>query len=126
MSQRVDLACLVAGMKSPNEGRMNCAESALARGRPRYHELSTLPTQRPAALSTDPSAAADDYLAHYFDLIPYRWLYVLSVGGFLSLFLIVFQPFGVSNYQRDFQVSLSFVLSVHSTSNVCPKWLVMS
>ena len=58
------------------------------------------------------TAPKDDYLVHYFELNAYRWLYVLSIGTFMSLFLIVFQPFGVSNYDPDFHLNLLFLANM--------------
>jgi hypothetical protein len=31
---------------------------------------------------------SQDYLAHYFDIALYNWLFALSIGVFLALFLL--------------------------------------
>jgi hypothetical protein len=53
-----------------------------------------------------------DYLTHYFDIARYQWLFALSIGVFLALFLLVFQPFGVNNLDPTFHISLEFALAV--------------
>lgn len=61
------------------------------------------------AAATDPS---EDYLVHYFGLAYYKWILVSSIGGFLALFLVLFQPFGVSNYDPRFSIDRTFLLSM--------------
>lgn len=56
--------------------------------------------------------AAQDYLSHYFDIARYQWLFALSIGGFLALFLLAFQPFGVNNFDPTFHIGLEFALAV--------------
>lgn len=56
--------------------------------------------------------ASEDYLVHYFGLAYYKWIFVSSIGGFLALFLIVFQPFGVSNYDPHFSIDRTFLFSM--------------
>lgn len=58
------------------------------------------------------SEASNDYLSHYFDIARYQWLFALSIGVFLALFLLVFQPFGVNNMDPTFNIGLEFVLAV--------------
>jgi hypothetical protein len=58
------------------------------------------------------SEASQDYLAHYFDIARYQWLFALSIGVFMTLFLLVFQPFGVNNLDPTFHISLEFALAV--------------
>lgn len=53
-----------------------------------------------------------DYLAHYFDIPRYQWLFALSIGVFVALFLLAFQPFGVNNFDPAFRISLEFVLAI--------------
>jgi len=55
------------------------------------------------------SVDQDDWLVHYLELPRYRAIFVLSIGLFLCVFLLVFQPFGVSNYDPQFEVDLAFV-----------------
>lgn len=59
---------------------------------------------------TATTRAGEDFLVHYFDLPRYKWIFVLSVGCFLTLFMIAFQPFGVTNHDPNFHISLEFVL----------------
>ncbi len=56
--------------------------------------------------------SSEDYLVHYFGLAYCKWIFVSSVGGFLALFLVVFQPFGVSNYDPNFSIDRTFLLSM--------------
>jgi hypothetical protein len=54
----------------------------------------------------------DDHLLHCVDLPWYKWVFAISVGGFLTLFLVVFQPFGVTNHDPGFRINLTFLLSM--------------
>ena len=51
---------------------------------------------------------SQDYLAHYFDIALYQRLFALSVGVFVMLFLLVFQPFGVNNMDPTFHINPYF------------------
>lgn len=53
--------------------------------------------------------SSEDYLIHYFDLAFYKWVLVLSVSGFITLFLLAFQPFGVTNFDPHFSITLQFL-----------------
>ena len=55
---------------------------------------------------------AQDYLSHYFDIARYQLLFALSIGVFMALFLLMFQPFGVNNFDPTFHISLEFALAV--------------
>jgi hypothetical protein len=55
------------------------------------------------------ATASDDHLLHCVALPWYKGVFVTSVGGFLTLFLVAFQPFGVSNHDPDFQIDLPFL-----------------
>ena len=55
---------------------------------------------------------SQDYLTHYFDIARYQWLFALSIGVFVMLFLLLFQPFGVNNMDPTFHISLEFALAV--------------
>lgn len=55
--------------------------------------------------------APQDYLTHYFDIARYQWLFALSIGVFIALFLLVFQPFGVNNFDPTFHISMEFLLA---------------
>ena len=60
-----------------------------------------------------PSAdASQDYLSHYFDIPRYQWLFAGSIGLFVALFLLAFQPFGVNNFDPTFSIRLEFALAV--------------
>jgi len=59
-----------------------------------------------------PTETPQDYLTHYFDIARYQWLFALSIGVFVVLFLLVFQPFGVNNLDPTFHISLEFALAV--------------
>jgi len=54
-------------------------------------------------------AGQDDWLVHYLELPRYKAIFALSIGLFLCVFLLVFQPFGVSNHEPDFEIDLAFV-----------------
>ena len=56
--------------------------------------------------------ASQDYLTHYFDIARYQLLFALFIGVFMMLFLLVFQPFGVNNFDPTFHISLEFLLAV--------------
>jgi hypothetical protein len=56
--------------------------------------------------------ASQDYLSHYFGIPRYQWLFALSIGVFVALFLLAFQPFGVNNFDPTFRISLEFALAV--------------
>jgi len=53
-----------------------------------------------------------DYLVHYFGIPRYQWIFVLSIGIFMVLFLLAFQPFGVNNFDPKFHISLKFLISI--------------
>jgi hypothetical protein len=61
---------------------------------------------------------AEDYLTHYFGIARYKWIFVVSVGLFTTLFLLIFQPFGVSNFDPNFKLSLEFLLAIGSVGLV--------
>lgn len=44
-----------------------------------------------------------------FDEAANKWIFAISVGLFLTLFMLAFQPFGVTNHDPDFRISLEFV-----------------
>jgi len=49
--------------------------------------------------------ASQDYLSHYFDIARYQLLFALFISVFMMLFLLVFQPFGVNNFDPTFHIS---------------------
>lgn len=55
---------------------------------------------------------SQDFLAHYFDIARYQWLFAISIGVFVVLFLLVFQPFGVNNMDPTFHIGLEFALAI--------------
>lgn len=56
--------------------------------------------------------ASRDFLVHYFGIPRYQWLFALSLGAFITLFLLAFQPFGVNNFDPTFHIGLEFALAV--------------
>jgi len=54
----------------------------------------------------------EDYLTHYFDIVRYKWIYILSISLFMTLFLLAFQPFGVNNFDPKFRINLEFLFVV--------------
>lgn len=58
------------------------------------------------------SDAPPDYLVHYFTIPRYQWLFAVSIGLFVALFLLAFQPFGVNNFDPTFHIGLEFALAV--------------
>lgn len=44
------------------------------------------------------------------DETPNKWWFCAMTGLFISLFMIAFQPFGVTNHDPDFQINTFFVL----------------
>jgi len=57
------------------------------------------------------SSSSQDFITHYFGLPRYQWLFALSIGSFLALFLLAFQPFGVNNFDPTFSIHLEFALA---------------
>ena len=55
--------------------------------------------------------ASQDYLVHYFGIARYQWLFALTIGAFITLFLLAFQPFGVNNFDPTFHIGLEFALA---------------
>lgn len=51
----------------------------------------------------------DDWLVHYLELPRYKAIFVVSIGLFLCGFLLIFQPFGVSNYDPGFTIDFAFL-----------------
>ena len=68
----------------------------------------------------------EDYLTHYLDLAFYKWVFVLSVGGFMALFMLAFQPFGVTNFDPHFSVNLQFVAVMLAMGGVVAATLAVS
>ncbi len=56
------------------------------------------------------ATASDEHLLHCVALPWYKGVFVGAVGGFLTLFLVAFQPFGVSNHDPNFQIDLPFLV----------------
>jgi hypothetical protein len=56
--------------------------------------------------------ASEDYLTHYLGLAHYKWIFAASIGAFLAVFMLAFQPFGVTNYDPKFSINLEFVLVI--------------
>ena len=62
--------------------------------------------------------ASQDYLSHYFDIPRYQWLFAASIGVFVALFLLAFQPFGVNNFDPTFSIRPEFALAVLAIGTV--------
>jgi hypothetical protein len=73
-----------------------------------YISASTL--QAPESAVTEKFEIGE--LAHFLDLPRYKWIFCISVSVFVVLFLLAFQPFGVTNFDPQFTLSLEFVLVV--------------
>jgi len=56
--------------------------------------------------------AETGYLAGYLEVPRYKWIFCGSLSGFVALFLLAFQPFGVNNFDPQFTLSTQFVLAV--------------
>ncbi len=65
-----------------------------------------------------PDDAAPDYLAHYFSIARYQWIFALTIGVFVVLFMLAFQPFGVNNFDPTFSITLELVLAVSAIGGV--------
>jgi len=61
-----------------------------------------------------PSPADNSAFFELLDEPLNKLLFASSVGLFLALFMIVFQPFGVTNYDPNFRINLAFVLTMLS------------
>ncbi len=53
-----------------------------------------------------------DHWAEFFNSPYYQWRYVISISVFFSLFMLFFQPFGVTNYDRLFSFNMSFFVDI--------------
>lgn len=62
----------------------------------------------------------------YMAVRRFQWLFVVSVGGFLTLFLLFFQPFGVTNYDSNFSVDLKFIGVVIAYGSVVSGFLAIN
>lgn len=61
------------------------------------------------------TADAEERTTLYFELLDQpavKWRLALWVGVFLGLFMLAFQPFGVSNYDPNFHINIEFVLTM--------------
>jgi hypothetical protein len=52
--------------------------------------------------------------SEYLNIPKYQWLLILAIGTFLSVFIIFFQPFGVTNHDPNFKINFSFVILMFS------------
>lgn len=64
--------------------------------------------------------------SEFLNIAKYQWLFVLSIGLFLSLFIIFFQPFGVTNFDPKFKLNFYFVFIMLSFGFVDSLVLVIS
>jgi len=69
---------------------------------------------------------SEDYLTHYFGIARYKWIFVVSIGLFMTLFLLAFQPFGVSNFDPHFHISLEFLVAIGSMGIVVSTTLAIN
>ncbi|MEQ9561412.1 MAG: LytTR family DNA-binding domain-containing protein, partial [Woeseiaceae bacterium] len=60
------------------------------------------------------TSESGDYLTHYLGIARYQWIFVLSIGLFIVLFILAFQPFGVTNFDPNFHITPEFLLAVAS------------
>jgi hypothetical protein len=67
-----------------------------------------------------------DYLSHYFGIARYKWIFVLSIGLFMVLFMLAFQPFGVTNFDPNFHLTPEFLLAIASVGLVVSASLAIS
>jgi len=56
------------------------------------------------------NGVAISHWSEYLNIPKYQWLFILAIGSFLSIFIIFFQPFGVTNYDPNFKISFFFVI----------------
>jgi len=57
-------------------------------------------------------SAGQDYLSHYFDIARYQWIFATLLGLYTVAFLLVFQPFGVNNFDPEFRIRADFLMAV--------------
>jgi len=55
---------------------------------------------------------------HYLDIPKDKWLAILVSGLFCSLFLLYFKPYGINNYDPNFEMDFQFVVVVFSVGLV--------
>jgi hypothetical protein len=72
---------------------------------------------------TDTSA---HWLAHYFGIARYQWIFAAWLGLFASGFLLIFQPFGVNNFDPTFRVRPEFLIAVLSIGLVVTGTVVVN
>lgn len=63
---------------------------------------------------------------HYLDTSRDKWMLIICTGVFTALFLLYFKPFGITNYDPDFQIDGQFILVVSSVGSVAMLSLAIS
>ncbi len=53
-----------------------------------------------------------NHWAEYFNSSYYQWIYIICISLFFSLFMLFFQPFGVTNYDPQFSFNLEFFVVI--------------
>ncbi len=53
-----------------------------------------------------------NHWVEYFNIPLYQWFYIISIFVFFSLFMLFFQPFGVTNYDPQFSFNLDFFVII--------------
>lgn len=68
----------------------------------------------------------DDFLTHYFGIPRYKGIFVVSIGLFITLFMLAFQPFGSNNFDPTFSISPVFFLAMVSVGLVAMAALALN
>lgn len=58
------------------------------------------------------TGTSPDWLTHYFGIARYQWLFAATLGLYTIGFLLLFQPFGVNNFDPSFRIRPQFLLAV--------------
>lgn len=66
------------------------------------------------------------WLAHYFGIARYQWIFAAWLGLFTSGFLLIFQPFGVNNFDPTFRVRPEFLIAILSMGLVASGTVVVN
>ncbi len=53
-----------------------------------------------------------NHWVEYFNIPLYQWFYIISIFVFFSLFMLFFQPFGVTNYDPQFSFNVDFFVII--------------
>ncbi|NVK83816.1 MAG: hypothetical protein HWE21_05810, partial [Cytophagia bacterium] len=62
----------------------------------------------------------------YLDTSRDKWMVIISSGVFCALFLLYFKPFGITNYDPNFQIDGQFIMLISTVGLVAIVALVFT